>query len=373
MFSRSKFLFFIFFFYGFLTVNGQDVLSKKLSQANSFIYSQPEKAISIANEVYKKSDENSLLQLSSLITLGTAYSESFNIEKSIEVLQKAQKIAQFRKDFINQVRVLSLLGYQYQILQINDKTHAYLDEAEQIMEQHPLPDSLVYLRGNNYSIKALTYQQSLDCDYAIEYFNKAISVYKTLKNNDVSKTNLSIGYLNKAICLIEINKPDSVKATLIQGDKILNELNVTDDISVSQQIAWAKYYMKIGNHEKSNKILIENLKKVKNISQIGVDKDIYQLLSQNYLALNDVEKYNHYSNLYIETQKKYSEAEKKSITHIINKSPEDQNQNSQSDSKFLIFISLFLGLILLMITLFLIKSYRLKKKLRNLKSKQDFD
>lgn len=369
MFSWCKFLFLVlFFFYGISAVKAQDPLTEKLSQASNYIYSDPEKAIKIAQEVYDKSSDNPTLQLSSLITLGTAYSENFNIEKSIESLLKAQEIAQQKNDYVNQVRVLSLLGYQYQILQINDKTHKYLDEAEVIMTQHPLPDSLSYLRGNNYSIKALTYQQTLDCDYAIDYFNKAISVYKSLKNNEVSKTNLSIGYLNKAICFLEMENSDSVKSALIQGDKILSKLNVTNDISVSQQIAWARYYKQIGNHERSNEILIESLEKAKDVSQIGVDKDIYQLLSQNYLALNDLEKSNHYSNLYIETQKKYSEAEKKSITHIINKPPEESGDNS---SKILNIVFLILGVIFIMIVLFAVKSYRLKKKLQNLKSNQD--
>lgn len=371
MFSWYKFFCLVlFFFYGINAVKAQNPLYQKLSKANNYIYSDPEKAIKIANEVYEKSNDDQTLQLSSLITMGTAYSENFNIEKSIESLLKAQEIAQQKNDYINQVRVLSLLGYQYQILQINDKTHQYLDEAETIMTQHPLPDSLAYLRGNNYSIKALTYQQTLDCDYAIDYFNKAILVYKSLKNNEVSKINLSIGYLNKAICFLEIGKSDSVKAALIRGDKILSKLNVTNDISVAQQIAWARYYKQTGNHEKSNQILIKSLEKVKDISQIGVDKDIYQLLSQNYLALNDIEKSNHYSNLYIETQKKFSEAEKKSITHIINKPQGEQKENS---SKMLNIVFLILGVIFIMILLFAFKSYRLKKKLQNLKSNQDLE
>lgn len=362
---------FIFLLFGFTQMlKSQDKMTAKLTEANSLIYSEPDKAIRLAEEVYKKSQENSSHQLAALITIGTAYSEKYDINKSIETLLDAQKIAKLQNDYVNQIRILSLLGYQYQIMQINDKTHSYLDEAEAIINTHGLPDSLVYLRGNNYSIKALTYQQTLDCGYAIEYFNKAISVYKKLKNDEISKTNLCIGYLNKAMCFLNDEQTDSAKAALMEGDKIIQKNNLTDDITISQQISWAKYYLQTKDYQKSIKILNENLQKAKEISQLGVDMDIYQLLSQNYLAVNDIEKYNHFSNLYIETQKKFSEAEKKSITHIINKPPVAEQENLNNSSKILYVV---LAIVSILILLFAIKSYRLQKKLKNLKANQDSD
>lgn len=371
MFHMLKFRISIFIFLLFGSIQllkGQEKLSAKLTEANTLIYSEPEKAILLAEEVYKESEENSAFQLSALITIGTAYSEKYDMNKSIETLLEAQKIAKTQNDYVNQVRILSLLGYQYQILQMNDKTHSYLDEAEGIMNQHGLPDSLVYLRGNNYSIKALTYQQTLDCDYAIEYFNKAISVYKKLKNNEVSKTNLCIGYLNKAVCFLEDERTDSAKAALMAGDKIIKETDLTDDITISQQISWAKYYLQTEDYQKSIEILNQNLQKAKEISQLGVDMEIYQLLSQNYLAVNDVEKYNHFSDLYIETQKKFSEAEKKSITHIINKPPVSEQETLSNSSKILYLV---LAIVFILILLFAIKSYRLQRKLKHLKANQD--
>jgi len=363
-----------FLFGFFLILKGQEPLSQKLDTANQLIYSNPEKAIEIAQEIYAQSNENKSLKLSALLTLGTAYSEKFDLEKSIETLLEAVEIAKSENDYINQIRALSLLGYQYQIMQINDKTHAYLDEAESVMDQHGLPDSLMYLRGNNYSIKALTYQQSLDCGFAVDYFNKAILIYKSLENNEISRTNLSIAYLNKAVCFLENKNPDSARLALTQSDLILDELDsVEEDISISQEIAWAKYYLQTRDYKKSVEILNENLSKVKELSQVGMDLDIYQLLSQNYLALNDMGQYNYYSNLYIETQKKISEAEKKSITHIINKPPETKKTSTGNSSKTFSVVILILAVILGLILFFSIKSFRLKKKLKKLKLNQDLD
>lgn len=375
MFGGYKFFFIIIFFFLFgaiQNVKAQKHFSAQLSEANKLIYSNPEKAIELADEVYRGSPENSNLQLSSLIALGTAYSEKFDMDKSIESLLKAYEIARLKNDYINQVRALSLLGYQYQILQINDKTHSYLDQAEAIISRHPLPDSLLYLQGNNYSIKALTYQETLDCDYAVEYFNKAISVYKKLKYNDVSKTNLCIGYINKSSCFLEIGNTDSAKISLLNADMILDKMDMPDDIETSQQISWAKYYFLTKDYSKSIRILNENLEKAKKMSQIGVDTDIYELLSKNYLALNDMENYSRFSNLYVETQKKLSDAEKKSIIHIINKPPEsNQEEHSFFSDKKLYIVVFFLTIIIIFIALFSIKSYRLKHKMNRLKSNQD--
>ena len=371
--SKFTFIFIIFLLFGISqTAKGQDGLSAKLTKANKIIYSDPEKSILLAKEVYKNSPENSNLQLSSLIILGTAYSEKFDIQKSIESLLKAQKIAEIKNDYVNQVRALSLLGYQYQILQINDKTHSYLDQAEEIINQHALPDSLQYLRGNNYSIKAMIYQETLDCDYSIEYFNKAINVYKKLKNNDVAKTNLCIAHLHKSLCFIENKNADSAKTSLLKSDAIIKQIPLTDDIEISQQIAWAKYHKLNKNYKKSIDILDKILEKAAKMSQSGLDVEAYQLLSQNYLALNDIPKYNHYSNLYTETKKKFSEAEKNSITHIINKPSENANSERFTFSEKKIYIILiFLILIISLILFFTFKSYRLKTKMKDLKSNQD--
>lgn len=376
MFAPPQFtLFFVvLLFFGICqNAKGQSEVSATLAKANSAIYSDPQRSISLANDVYKKAPKNSDLQLSSLIVLGTAYSENFEIEKSIRSLLAAEKIAELRKDYVNQIRVFSLLGYQYQIMQINDKTHYYLDQAEAIINQHPLPDSLHYLRGNNYSIKALLYQETLDCDYAIEYFNKAITVYRNLKNNDVAKTNLCIGYLNKSLCFIEKNLADSAKISLQESDKIIKQMRLNDDIEISQQIAWAKYHTLNKNYKVSISLLKKNLEKAKKMSQIGLEMEIYHLLSKNYLSIDDIPQYNHYSNLYTETKKQFSEAEKKSITHIINK-PLDNSDSEifNLSKKNLSIILIFLILIISFIFYFTFKSYRLRQKLKKMKSNDNF-
>jgi len=373
--SKFTFVFIIFLLLGISqTAKGQDELSLKLNKANSMIYSDPATSIMIANEVSENSPENSGLQLSALIVLGAAYSEKFDIERSIQSLLKAQKIAEQRKDHVNQVRALSLLGYQYQILQINDKTHRYLDQAEEITNKHGLPDSLLYLRGNNYSIKALMYQETLDCDYAVEYFNKAITIYKKIKNNDVAKTNLCIGYLNKSLCFIENKNADSAKVSLLKSDEIIKQMKLTDDVEISQQIAWAKYHKLNKNHKTSIGILDKNLEKAKKLSQLGLDVEIYQLLSQNYLALDDIPQYDHYSNLYTETKKKFSDKEKKSITHMINKPIKKARSERFSFSENKLYLILIvLILIISFILIFSVKSYRLNKKIKDLKSNHDLE
>jgi len=349
----------------------QKDLTVKLAQANSKIYSDPQKSIALASEVYRKAPKDSDLQLSSLIALGAAYGETFKIEKAIEALTGAQKIAELKNDYVNQVRILSFLGYQYQALQINEKTHTYLDRAEDIANRHALPDSLLYLRGNNYSIKALMYKETLDCNYAVEYFNKAITIYKKLKNNEVANTNLCIAYLQKSLCFIENKKPDSAKISLTESDHIIKKMKLTDDIEISQQLAWAKYYALNKKYSASNSILNNNLQKAKKMSQLGIEMDFYHLLAQNYLEINDVSKYKYYSNLYTETKKKFSEAEKNSITHIINKALEKTEANNYSFSgKKFYAITILLVVILGFTIYFITKSYRLKKKMKDFRSNQ---
>lgn len=371
--SKLTFLLVIFLLFGISQkAKAQGDLSLKLEKANSLIYSDPEKSVALATEVYKNSPENSSLQLSSLIVLGTAYGEKINTEKSIESLLKAQKIAEVRKDYVNQARVLSLIGYQYQSLQMNEKTHSYLDQAEDIINRHALPDSLLYLRGNNYSIKASMYEETLGCDYAIEYFNKAINIYKKLKNNDIAKTNLCIGYLHKSLCFLEKSNIDSARVSLMESDRIIKQMKLADDVEISQQIAWARYHTLNKHHKRSITILNNILERAIKMPQVGLDMEIYRLLSQNYLAIDDIPQYNHFSYLYTETKKKFSEIEKKSITHIINKPAKNNNAGllKLSENKFYILL-ITLCLIFSIILFFIIKSYRLKKKIKDFRSNQE--
>lgn len=237
---KLSFIFFLILWFLCILIPAQE--NQALNQAHALIYSNPEKSIQLAEKIYAESKEAPKVQLSALIILGVAYSEKFEVEKSIEHLQQAQKMAEEQEDYINQIRILSLLGYQYQILQINDKAHDYLDRAETIMEQRPLPDSLLYLRGNNYSIKSLAYKESLDCDYAVEYFNKAIDVYKKLSESEMGQTNLCIAYLNKSSCFLENRNLDSAWSSLQKTNQLLKKINVADDITVSQNAALGKYY-----------------------------------------------------------------------------------------------------------------------------------
>src|SRR5690606_27229103 len=231
-----------------------------------------------------------------------------------------------------------------------DKAHDYLDRAETIMEQRPLPDSLLYLRGNNYSIKALAYKESLDCDYAVEYFNKAIEVYKKLSESEMGQTNLCIAYLNKSSCFLENQNLDSAWSSLQKTNQLLKKINVADDITVSQNAALGKYYYLKGNNRKSIDYLMTALQKAEKMEQVDIDLEIYQLLAENYIVLNDLEKYNYYSRLYTEARKNLSEAERKSITYIINEPPEEAKKKEGKKSGIYIYIGSFLLLVILILT-----------------------
>jgi len=367
---RTLMFIFLIFFFGCKFVVAQDEL---LNQANALIYSEPDKSIEIAKKIYAESGNDTRIKMAALIVSGTAYSEKFDVEKSIENLQQALEIAEKEKDYINQIRILSLLGYQYQILEINEKTHYYLDRAEAIMEKYPLPDSLIYLRGNNYSIKALAYEKSLDCGFAIEYLNKSINIYKKLKESEIGQTNLCIAYLNKADCFLKNNNLDSARVALNKISQSTEKFNMADDILVSQNISLGKYYYLKKDYNQSIKYLKTALGIAEKLAQIDIDLEIYQLLSENYLAINDIEKYEYYSGLYSEARSNVSEAEKRSITYIINEPPEAIKRKMVKKSGIYIYIGSFLLLVILILTIVMVvKSRRLKQKMKNFDSGEKF-
>lgn len=298
-----------------------------LNKAELLVYENPEEAIELANSLQAKINRKDAPQkISILLLLGSAHSSKQQHQKALEYAFEAYELAKKSEDFIDELKVLGFISNQYYILQLDEKVDFYLDQSEKIISQHAIPDSIDYIVANTYFIRALNYKDKLDCNFAINYFNKAITIYQ---NSDYSnsKINLPITYIQKAYCFLDQHELDSAEYNFKKAY----------DISLKNKITYSQSHAKIGIskilfEKKDFNAAIDTLKKVEKeletSSPLSLKSDIYSNLSDNYLQIQDFENYKKYTDFYLKVKKESDASEVKFAGNILD------SQLSESDKNF---------------------------------------
>jgi tetratricopeptide (TPR) repeat protein len=172
-----------------------------LDEARQLIYTKPEKAIKLAENVLKKTDKNET-KIVSLIIIVNA--EMF-LERSRDVIDHcnlAIDLAKKDKNKYQEIKILSMLGSQYQTMMLHENAKKYLDRAENMMDSIKIPDSLYYVKGNLYNVKGMVFRDELNCEFALKYFDKGLKVYTEQDNSKISTTNQALINIQRGSCLL---------------------------------------------------------------------------------------------------------------------------------------------------------------------------
>ena len=175
-----------------------DSLFKKGSLA---IYDHPDQTIKICKHILATSKQDVHNSLTALVMISDAYSSKRDYRKAVEFLIKAQNLSDGLEDNIVKIRILTKTAVQYQQLSIYDKAVKYLDDAHSIIMDYPVKDSIYSFLGTNYTVRGFIYKEQLDCNIAIDYFNRGITEYSKIKTR-FKNYNLSIVSYNKANCYV---------------------------------------------------------------------------------------------------------------------------------------------------------------------------
>lgn len=321
-----------------------------LNKAELLVYENPEKAIEMAHALRSEIEKKDYrLQISILLLLGNAYSSKQNYQKALEHAFSAYELAQKSEHYVDELKVLGFIANQYYILQLDEKVDFYLDKSEKIISQTPIPDSLDYVVANTYFIRALNYKDKLDCNFAINYFNKAIQVYEK-SNYPNSKINLPITYIQKGYCFFDQKELDSADYNFRKAYQI----------SLKNKIVYNQSHAQIGISKilferKDYKSAIDTLVKVENelesSAPLSLRADIYKNLSDNYLKLEDYKNYKQYSDSYLNIKKEMDSLEVKFVENILDSQLSNAENSIQTEkNKVILFGSLMivslLGLVL---------------------------
>ncbi|WP_027382409.1 tetratricopeptide repeat protein [Epilithonimonas caeni] len=344
------------------TFSAQNKNEPHLDSLFLLMNSNPEKVIRQGKELYKKYKGNPKMEISILTIIGSSYSVKKDYEKAIEYAFKTREISQKINDYPTQIQVAGFIGEKYHNLNIYSKAKYYADEAYELIEKHPLPDSLKFYKGNILFLKALIYRDELGCDFAKTYYEKALEVYiPALKNRDMLRFSIADIYNEIGGCFLEQDQLEAARESFekslqyaINGNYAL--LNAESLAGLGRINFLQKDYGK-AKKEFDKAILILKSNKVEN-----ANPEVYKYISENYYALNDIENHTFYLNLYKQKTNTDINAKKKSVNKIIVKQTAEENSENNNTAKYWIIIVLCI-----LIVLVIYQIVQTKIKIRKLK------
>jgi tetratricopeptide (TPR) repeat protein len=302
------------------------------------------------------------MEISVLTIIGSSYSVKKDYEKAIGYAFKTREISQKINDYPTQIQVAGFIGEKYHNLNIYSKAKYYADEAYELIEKHPLPESLKFYKGNILYLKALIYRDELGCDFAQTYYQKALDVYiPAIKGREMLRFSVADIYNEIGGCYLEESKLEdaeiSFKSSLkyaVKGDYAL--LNA-ESLAGLGRILYLKKDYSGAKKDFDKAILILKSNKVEN-----ANPEVYQYISDNYYALNDIEYHTYYLNLYKQKTSNDISAKKKSVNGIIVKQKAGENSENGNYGKYWI-----IAILCVLIALVLYQIFQTRLKIKKMK------
>jgi tetratricopeptide (TPR) repeat protein len=348
--KTNRISFFIVFFLVAFTLQlvAQKNKTKKelLKIFSTELYKNPDKAIIIATILLEKSNDNVDEKIKAYKLISDAYSAKRDYEKAIGYLTKANELLHLTSNNLLKITISNKTGILYHQLKIFDKATQALDQAEQLILEYPIKDSIYSPLGKNYIVRGFIYKQKLNPDIAIEFFDKGINELKKVNLNDANP-GISIAKYNKGNCYILLFEYDKARLNFKESFDCAAAINA-ESLKAFALKGLAKVEAIDGNHQKSIELLNEANQISATIDDLILNKELFVGLSTEYLALNQWDNFKATNKKVVATQTLINERERKSIeSSLVNKETEIQTAFSASKP------SLF-GLIIFIISLALI-------------------
>ena len=318
------------------------------------IYKNPDGVIRICDSIYNGSESTNADKARVLMLMSDAYSSKRDYQKSLKCFLNANALSKKTNDIEFQISVLSKTAVKYQQLKVYDKAIQCLDECERLIAAHPLKGKRRSVQPINYIVRGFIYKDQLNCNIAIDYFDKGIAEYK--KTNTVAEQpNLSIANYNKGNCYIQLLDYKAAKNSFLESIKNAEKVNAKS-LKAFAQKGLAEVYALEGNHEEAISVLKEALTISKDVGDLILNRGIYIALADNYLAVNNLQQYEYYNKLFLKNQSIIVESERRSISDSIDELTIINNEKLQKmETKY--FIVILLEVLLLLFLAYILFAY----------------
>ncbi|MCD9855175.1 hypothetical protein LUD75_10680 [Epilithonimonas sp. JDS] len=332
--------------------------NKNVKDATDLIFTNPEKSALISTKMLHEAKDyaSKVNALSKLVNAQMVLGE---ISEVIKNCNYGIEMAKKNNDKINQIRFLSMLGNQYQQINMNADAKKNLDAAENLMNAISVPKDLLFLQGNVYNVKGIVFKSELNCEFAIKYFDKALSVYNRLPKDNITVTNQLLIDVQKAFCLESIGKSKDAENLYIE---VLDSKN--DGLGYNKYFAsvgLVDIYLKRKDLDRAGHLL--NTIKVKDFVQYDPEltSAYYRLMAQNSYLRKKPKNYLYYFDKYNHSLLQISESQNEMIERLVINDNANFIQKSNNNVIWS-FVTIFVLVVILSSLALLF--YRFSKKLR---------
>lgn len=346
---------------------GKKEMDNKIKEGTLLMYKNPDEAIRIGNAIITEAKDDVDYKIKAYKLISDAYSSKRDYQKSLEYVIKANQILHLSDDALLKIIITNKMGIQYHQLKIYDKSIQYLDQAEQLMLDHPVKDSVLYYLGANYIVRGFIYKEKLNCDIAIEYFDRGVNSLLVSKSK-LANSGISIAKYNKGNCYIQLSNYPKAKENFQLAIKYATNVNASS-LKAFALKGLAQVYTLEGKYTEAITSLQDAFTISTKVNDLILNQEIYKGLSENYLALNKWEEYKEYRLKYLSTQKLIKESERKSISDSLDekKSELDAKLDEVVSNFYMVYLFIF---ILIIVSVFFVW-YRVKKTKKDIESQQN--
>lgn len=343
-------------------------LDSLLTNSTNNVYKNPDESINLGLSLFKDENQSQEIKVRSLILVSLAYTSKRDYQKALKYILNAEEYSNKIEDKVLQIKILFRKGILYQQLKIFDKSIENLEEVEKLALLHKNNEQVVKFLASSYIVKGFIYKDNLNCDIALEFFDKGIKEYEKIKTIEVN-ANLSIVNYNKGNCFIQLSEYNNAKSSFEKSIVFAKKENANSLIAFAQK-GLAEVYSQQGNNQEAINLLDTALNNAKSVGDLVLNSGIYKGLFENYLALNKWEKYQEYYDLYTRTQSKIKISERNSIADSLDENTKHQNEKlTNLKKKFNNSITYFLLIALLIIVIIILIIIKNKKTIKSLQSK----
>lgn len=331
-----------------------------LKVASNEIYINPDNVIKIGQDFVKNSEDNIEYTIKGYKLISDAYSSKRDYKKSLEYLIKASELLDETNDKLLKINIINKTGIQYHQLKVYDKAIQYLDQAEQLIAEYPVKDSIHVELGKNYMIRGFIYKEKLSCAIAIVFIDRGIAEFKKVDKIE-SASKISIAVYNKGNCYLLLNNNKLALENFKESALLAKEVNAKS-LEAFALKGSAKVYTLEGKYKEAINALNEALNLASEVNDLILNQEIYKGLAENYLAVNDWNQFKINQLKFIEVQKLIKDGERVSVSESLGvKEAEFTSKRSELANKFY-YLLLALFLILILIVLFFYVIIKRKNK-----------
>ena len=369
--NKHSALFFLAGFFFFVQIaHSQKEVDSILKIAGKQIYENPDEAIALSKKALSIPKITVKDKINSLLIISVAYSSKRDYEKGTEYIFQINDLIPKIKDDLLKISILNRIGAHYQELQIYDKALEYLDRSLVLITAFPKQDSVQTFLGYNSILRGFIYRKQTNCDIALKYFEDAIIAYKkTTAQQPAMNANLSICFYNKGNCLLSLNKTEQAKESFLKSIDRAKIVDAKSLIAFGEK-GLAEAESAEGNHKKALSLLTDALATSKGVGDRILNREIFEGLANNYLALGDWENYTLYQNKYVAIKKANKISERNTINKSLLNLTETKAEEIEQLRSYFMPLQIIFIIVIAIALFFLIRSVIIwEKDLKKLENK----